>query len=63
MKKHTIRVWLTFGFALGFFVAIIVLSILQSEVSYSQSLFRQCNRTEFAIQIYDRSLATIVMSC
>ena len=63
MKKNTLVFGLVTGFAIGFFVAIMALSVLQSELSYQGSLFRQCYRTEFMLQMYERSLATIFMSC
>lgn len=63
MKKSKVAFGLAFGFVMGFLVAIIALTLLHSEISYKQSLYRQCNRTEFVLGIHERSIATIVMSC
>ena len=55
---------LLLGFAIGFFLVLTLLTMLQSQLFVRQSLFGQCYRSEYVINTADdRSFATIFMSC
>jgi hypothetical protein len=64
MNRYIMMIGMTFGFAIGFFVALTVFALLQTDMTLGYSTYRQCYRTEFVIQIMDlRSLAYIFMGC
>ena len=62
--SRSIIIAILFGFAIGFFIILTIVTLLQSRVFVRQSEFRQCQRSELVIQTADdRSFATIFMSC
>lgn len=61
---RSIIIGLLFGFAIGFFLVVATVTLLQSRFYIRQTEFRQCQRSEFVINTADdRSVATIFMSC
>ncbi len=52
------------GFSIGFFLVMILVTILSSQLSVNQTTYRHCHRSEFVLQTNnDRSFATSLMAC
>ena len=63
MARSTI-ISILFGFAIGFFIILTLLFLLQNQMTVRQNEFLQCNRHEFVVQTAsERSFATILVSC
>lgn len=62
--KYSIILGILTGFSIGFFVAITLFTILNSQIMVRQSLFQQCYRSEFVLHTANEHwIGTSIMSC